>query len=170
MKISLIVAKDRKGGIGKNNDLMWHLPADMKFFKETTTGHVVLMGRKNYESIPERFRPLPNRQNIVLTQNKSYQAPSCLVFHSVEDVLAWKNEQVNDERTFFVIGGGEIYRLFLENNLVEEMYITEVDAEFDADTFFPNIEADKWGINEIISYSTDEKNLYNFKVNKYTLK
>ena len=73
MKTSLIVAMDLDRGIGKNNDLMWHLPNDMKFFKETTSGHVVVMGRKNYESIPERFRPLPNRENVVLTRNANFE-------------------------------------------------------------------------------------------------
>ena len=72
MKVALIVAVDQQFGIGKNNDLMWHLPADMKFFKETTMGHIVVTGRKNYDSIPERFRPLPNRENAVLTRNTEY--------------------------------------------------------------------------------------------------
>ena len=80
MKVALIVAVDQQFGIGKNNDLMWHLPADMKFFKETTMGHIVVTGRKNYDSIPERFRPLPNRENAVLTRNTEYHAPGELFF------------------------------------------------------------------------------------------
>ena len=82
MKVALIVAMDQEQGIGKNNDLMWHLPVDMKFFKETTNGHIVVMGRKNFDSIPERFRPLSNRENVILTHNATFQAEGCLVFHS----------------------------------------------------------------------------------------
>jgi dihydrofolate reductase len=81
MKVRLIVAMDNERGIGKNNDLMWHLPADMKFFKETTLGHIVVMGRKNFDSIPERFRPLVGRENVVLTRNTAYSAENCQVFH-----------------------------------------------------------------------------------------
>src|SRR5690554_1991376 len=124
MKMVIIVAKDNRNGIGKENDLPWHLPADMKFFKETTTGHIVLMGRKNYESIPERFRPLPNRLNIILTRDKSFQAEDCLVLHSINEVINWKATQENDNRTLFVIGGGEIFQQFLAADYVDEMYIT----------------------------------------------
>jgi len=82
MKVSLIVAIDLEGGIGKNNDLMWHLPSDMKFFKETTKNQIVVMGRKNFDSIPEKYRPLPNRLNVILTRNKNFTADNCLVYHS----------------------------------------------------------------------------------------
>ena len=81
MRIAIIVAVDAKNGIGKNNDLMWHLPDDMKFFKEKTSENIVVMGRKNHESIPEKFRPLPNRENVVLTRNKKFKAEGCLVFN-----------------------------------------------------------------------------------------
>ncbi|NMU82891.1 dihydrofolate reductase, partial [Vibrio parahaemolyticus] len=84
---SLIVAMDKNFGIGKDNDLLWKLPADMKFFKETSTGHVVITGRKNYESIPEKFRPLPNRENAVLTHQIGYQAPGAHVFFSLTECL-----------------------------------------------------------------------------------
>lgn len=168
MKISLIVAKDSRNGIGKDNDLLWHLPADMKFFKETTTGHIVLMGRKNYESIPEKFRPLPGRLNMILTHNKSFQAADCLIFHSVEDVLDWKNVNKEDERTLFIIGGGEIYRQFLKANQVEEMFVTQVDAAFDADTFFPEIDEAVWQKELVLGYSADEKNKFGFRVYRYT--
>ena len=102
MKISLIVAMDNERGIGKNNDLMWHLPADMKFFKETSTGHIVVTGRKNYDSIPERFRPLPNRENAVLTRNADYKAPGAVIFPSLEACLEhYKNET---ELCLYIIG------------------------------------------------------------------
>ena len=164
MKISLIVAMDREGGIGKNNDLMWHLPADMRFFRETTTGNIVVLGRKNYESIPERFRPLPNRENAVLTRNTSYAAPGYLLFHSLEECLEhYKNET---DRTVFIIGGGEIYKQAL--NVVSEMYITHVDKSYDADTFFPQLNESEWKKEEVCQHPADEKHEAGFKIVKYT--
>lgn len=167
MKVSLIVAIDLERGIGKNNDLMWHLPADMKFFRETTAGHIVVMGRKNYESIPEKFRPLPNRENVVLSRNTDFQAEGCIVFHSLSDCLAhYKNET---ERTVFIIGGGQIYKDALEAGVVDEMYITEVNHTFDADTFFHDFNPAEWHSETILTHEKDEKNAYSFKVNLYQL-
>lgn len=166
MKVSLIVAMDRARGIGKNNDLLWHLPADMRFFKETTTGHIVVLGRKNYESIPEKFRPLPNRENAVLTRNKDLHPEGCLVFHSLEDCLShYRNET---ERTVFIIGGGQVYKDALASGAVDEMYITEVDYVFDADTFFPEFDPSGWQIEKVLAYPADEKNLYSFVVKRYS--
>jgi dihydrofolate reductase len=165
MKISLIVAVDAEGGIGKNNDLMWNLPQDMKFFKDTTTGHIVVMGRKNYESIPERFRPLPNRENAVLTRNADYKAPDCLIFTSLEACLAhYQNET---ERTVFIIGGGQVFREALDKGVVEEMYVTHVQKAFDADTFFPAIDESIWTIGTVQEYPADEKHEAGFVVKKY---
>jgi dihydrofolate reductase len=165
MRISIIVAMDRNRGIGKNNDLMWHLPADMKFFKETTSGQIVIMGRKNYESIPTRFRPLPNRENVVLTRNIDFKADGCKVFHSLEDCLAYYNGE--NDRTIFIIGGGEIYRQALEIGCVDEMYITHVDNSYGADTFFKEFDEEKWQISELLSFEKDEKNAASFKIKKY---
>lgn len=165
MRISLIVAMDRERGIGKNNDLMWHLPADMKFFKETTTGQIVVMGRKNYESIPERFRPLPNRENVVLTRNTDYRAEGCKVFHSLEDCLSFYDGET--ERTVYIIGGGEIYRQALELDVIQEMYITHIDSVFGADTFFKEFDEEKWMINEILNWPKDEKNEAGFRIRHY---
>lgn len=165
MKVSLIVAMDRERGIGKNNDLMWHLPADMKFFRETTSGHIVVMGRKNYESIPEKFRPLPNRENVVLSRNEDFKAEGCLVFHSLQDCL--EHYQNETERTVFIIGGGQIYKDALEANAVDEMYITEVNHTFDADTFFPEINGKDWQMELVMSHEADEKNGYSFVVKRY---
>jgi len=164
MGVKLIVAMDKERGIGKNNDLMWHLPADMKFFKETTSGHIVLMGRKNWDSIPDRFRPLPGRENAVLTRNENFTAEGAKVFNSIESCL---EHYKNDERTFFVIGGGEIYSMALNLNCVDEMYITHVDAEYGADTFFPMFNEDNWTIREIMSWPKDEKNEAAFVVKHY---
>ena len=166
MKVALIVAMDLDRGIGRDNDLMWHLPADMKFFKETTMNQIVVMGRKNYESIPERFRPLPKRENAVLTRNDSYVAEGCEVFHSLESCLNhYKNEE---ERTVFIIGGGEIYRQALEMNAVEEMYITHVNATFGADTFFPAFDLRQWEVETILVQDHDEKHDAGFITLKYT--
>ncbi|MFY7989955.1 MAG: dihydrofolate reductase [Fluviicola sp.] len=165
MKVALIVAIDRELGIGKNNDLMWHLPADMKFFKETTTGHIVVTGRKNYDSIPERFRPLPNRENAVLTRNTSYEAPGALLFHSLDACLDHYSNET--ERTIFIIGGGQIYREALESNVVQEMYITHVDGTFGADTFFPEIDEQAWSIETILTHAKDDKNPYGFEICRY---
>ncbi len=165
MKVALIVAMDQERGIGKNNDLMWHLAADMKFFKETTSGQIVVMGRKNYDSIPERFRPLPNRENVVITRNTDFKAENCLVFHSIEDVFA--HYQDENERTVFIIGGGEIYNLALATNRVDEMYITHVAATYHADTFFPIFDVTKWEQTVVLSHLKDEKNEADFEVKKY---
>jgi dihydrofolate reductase len=167
MKVSLIVAMDKSRGIGKNNDLMWHLPADMKFFKETTTGHIVVMGRKNFESIPSRFRPLPNRENVILTHNQEFQAEGCSIFHSLESVL---DAYRTDDRIVYIIGGGQIYKAALDLNVLDEMIITHVDGEYDADTFFPTFEASHWLKEEIFSFSKDEKNEAGFTVFKYIRK
>lgn len=168
MKVALIVAMDLDRGIGKNNDLMWHLPADMKFFKETTSGHIVVMGRKNFESIPERYRPLPNRENVVLTRNVAYEAEGCLVFHSMEDCL--KHYEGEDQKTVFIIGGGEIYRQALTLGVIDEMYITHVNKSYDADTFFPAFDLIDWKVETIKSHSSDEKHEAGFIVLKYSKK
>src|SRR6188768_2605744 len=109
MIISLIAARTHNNVIGKNNDLPWHLPDDMKYFMQTTKGHHAIMGRKNYDSIPEKFKPLPNRTNIVVTHQPSFKAPGCIVVNSLERGL--EIARSNGECEAFVIGGAEIYRL-----------------------------------------------------------
>jgi dihydrofolate reductase len=125
---------DRNRGIGRDNDLMWHLPNDMRFFKETTENQIVVMGRKNYDSIPEKYRPLPNRENVILTKNTAFEASNCSVFNSLDAALSAYESDEN--RKFFVIGGGQIYKLALDANILEEMFITHIDGDYDADTFF----------------------------------
>lgn len=165
MKVSLIVAMDLDRGIGKNNDLMWHLPKDMQFFKETTTGHIVVLGRKNFESIPERFRPLPNRENAILTRNKNFKADGCTIFHDLKDCLNHYSKEIN--RTVFIIGGGEIYKQALQLECIDEMYITHVKKRFDADTFFPDFNLKNWNTKTILTYEKDEKHEASFSVVKY---
>ena len=150
--------------IGKNNQLIWNLPKDMKFFMDTTLGHPVIMGRKNFESIPEKFRPLKNRTNIIITRNKNYEALDCKVVHSIKESLKcmdFGNEEV------FVIGGGEIYRKFLELDLIDKMYITHIDDFFDGDTFFPDFNLDKWISKEILNHQKNDENPHDFKVIEY---
>lgn len=168
MKVALIVAMDEERGIGRNNDLMWNLPDDMKFFKSTTAGHIVVMGRKNYESIPEKYRPLPNRENVVLSRNDHFQAEDCLVFHRLEDCFSHYSEET--ERTVFIIGGGEIYRLALDSGKVKEMYITRVHDRFQADTFFPEFNLQEWKEEMIQTHPQDDRHQSGFTIYKYSIK
>ena len=141
MFISLIVAMDSERGIGRNNDLMWHLPKDMRFFRETTLDHIVIMGRKNYDSIPLKYRPLDRRENVVLSRNKNFKAEYCKVYHSLNDAVdSFKSET---EKKVFIIGGGQIYKEALDLDIISEMYITEVNSTYGADTFFPDFDASK---------------------------
>ena len=157
---------DNERGIGKNNDLMWHLPADMKFFKETTSGHIVVTGRKNYDSIPERFRPLPNRENAVLTRNAEYEAPGALVFSSLNTCLEHYKDET--ERTVFIIGGGQIYKEAMDSGVVDELFITHVDHVYGAETFFPTFDESKWKVETVFEHGKDEKHEVGFVVKKYT--
>lgn len=129
--ISLIVAVGKNRAIGRNNQLLWNIPEDMKHFKETTTGHTVIMGDRTYLSIG---KPLPNRKNIVVTLNKDFVAAGCEVRFDLDEVL---REYKNSEEEVFIIGGGIIYKLALP--MVDKLYLTVVeDAPTDADTFFPD--------------------------------
>ena len=166
MKIALIVAMDRKRGIGKNNDLMWHLPADMKFFKDTTIGHIVVMGRKNFDSIPDKYRPLADRENVILTRNTTFSAEGCVVVHSIEECMEVFGSE--NERTLFIIGGGEIYKLALDADIVQEMYITYIDKSYDADTFFPEFDPSDWSAETIRNKAKDAKHEAGFTIIKYT--
>lgn len=166
MKVALIVAMDSERGIGKNNDLMWHLPRDMQFFKETTSGQIVVMGRKNYESIPERFRPLPNRENCVLTRNQGYIADNCNIFFSLEQCLAHYKDET--DRTVFIIGGGQIYKEALELGSVDVMFISYVDKSYGADTFFPEFDENNWSKEEVLRQEIDEKHEASFVTIKWT--
>lgn len=168
MKVSLIVAMDSDRGIGKNNDLMWHLPSDMRFFKETTLGQIVVMGRKNYESIPERYRPLPKRENVVLTRNESYVADDCNIFHSLEECLKYYKSE--EDRTVFIIGGGEIYRQALGMKIIDEMYISHVNHSYGADTFFPTFDFKDWLVETILEQKKDDRHKASFSVMKYSKK
>jgi dihydrofolate reductase len=158
MKISLIAALSRNRVIGKNNDLPWRLPDDMKYFMQTTKGHHVIMGRKNYESIPARFRPLPERENLVLTTQKSYQAPGCKLIHSLEEGIAISRQE--NESELFIIGGSEIYKLALP--FATELYLTEIQAEVEGDAFFSMIDYTKWREISRVHHSADDRHKFAF--------
>ena len=159
MKVSLIVAVAENGVIGKDNDLIWHLPKDMLFFKETTMGHHVIMGRKNFESIPHKYRPLPDRTNIVITRQSEYKAEGCIVVNSVGAAL--KIAKQNGDHEPFIIGGGQIYKLALEANLIDKIYLTKVHHSFDGDTFFPELNSDWKQVNKTEN-KADEEHKYNY--------
>ena len=160
MIVSLIVAVSENGVIGRNNNLIWHLPNDIKFFKNTTIGHHVIMGRKNFESIPHKYRPLPNRKNIIITRNPDYQAEQCIVVNSIENAI--KIAKKNKENEVFIIGGGQIYKLALEANLINKIYLTRVKHSFqEGDTFFPKLNSD-WKETIIKKNKADKKHAYNY--------
>lgn len=165
MKISLIAAIAKNNAIGKDNQLLWHLPSDMKFFKEKTMGHCVITGRKNYESIPEKFRPLPGRTNIVVSRNAGYNAPGAHVVDSLEAGIELARTQ--GETELFIIGGGQIYMEAMIKNLADFLYITHVDAIPAADTYFPAINPKKWHKTNAESHTADAKNPYNFEFALY---
>lgn len=145
--ISLIVAMDEAGVIGKDNKMPWHLPADLKYFKRTTLGHPVLMGRKTYESIG---RPLPERRNIVLTRQEEYAAPGCDVIHSVEEIALHEGEDL------FVIGGAEIFQMLLPKT--DRLYLTRIHERFAGDTYFPSLDLSEWTLLSETKGTVDEKN------------
>ena len=158
MIISLIAALSRNRVIGRNNDLPWHLPDDMKYFMQTTKGHHVIMGRKNYDSIPEKFRPLPNRVNIVVTRQPTLTLPNCTVVHSLEEAVAIAREA--GEQELFIIGGAAIYQLGLP--LANRLYLTEIDATLSGDTYFPPFDKNNWKETSRQYHSADERHAYAF--------
>ena len=135
--MNVIVAVDKNWAIGKDNRMMWSIPADMKFFRETTKGNIVIMGRKTLESFPQG-QPLKNRVNIVITRKKDYKVKGAVIVHSVEEAV---KEAKKYEGELFVIGGESIYRAMLA--YCDTAYVTKIDHAFDADTYFPNLDEDE---------------------------
>ncbi len=153
--ISIIVAVAENNVIGKDNSLIWHLPRDLKHFKETTTGHYVIQGRKTFESCG---KPLPNRTNVIITRDKNYKAEGCIVVNSLEEAIA---EAKNDPEAF-IIGGGKIYEQAM--SLVDRIYLTKVHHSFEGDTFFPRISMEEWEEVDRRDFEPDEKNKYSFTI------
>lgn len=164
-KYKIIVAVGQNNEIGDGEDLLWHMPADMAFFKKETQEADVIMGRKTYESIPEKFRPLPNRTNIVITRNKRYEVEEgAFVVNSLED--AFEIAEECDETNKFIIGGGSIYKATF--NFVDELYVTKIHQEFpEANTFFPEIDFKIWKETWREDHWKDEKNPYDYSFIKY---
>ncbi|SNS85995.1 dihydrofolate reductase [Ekhidna lutea] len=140
MIISMIAAMGSNRVIGKDNDIPWHLPDDFKYFKNTTKGHHVIMGRKNWESLASSFQPLPGRPNIVITRQSNYVAEGGFVVSSLDEALDMA--RANNETEAFIIGGGEIYRMGLE--LADKIYLTEINHAFDGQVTFPTFDDSKW--------------------------
>jgi dihydrofolate reductase len=157
--VSLIVAMDEKGGIGKNNRLPWHLPSDLKRFKNLTMGHHLVMGRKTYETIG---KPLPGRMMIVVTRKEDYFLKDCIVVNSVEQALHLAEN--NHETEVFIIGGGEIFHQAI--GLADKIYLTTVYANVDADVLFPKIDCNHWELTESDFSLQNDKDEYksDFKV------
>ena len=165
---TIFVAKGRNNEIGRNNDLLWRLPDDFRFFKESTLDHYVIMGRKTFESLPGL---LPRRTFVIVTRQKDYPAPEGhYVVNSLEQAFELCGVQ-KEQGTVFIIGGGGIYKESLERGMVNKMLITEVNAAFeDADTFFPGFDHDEWNETERIHHPTDEKHAYAFDFVTYVKK
>ncbi|HZX74683.1 MAG TPA: dihydrofolate reductase [Cyclobacteriaceae bacterium] len=158
MMISLIAALTQNHVIGKNNDLPWHLPDDMKYFMQTTKGHVVIMGRKNYESLPAKFRPLPDRMNIVVTRQKNFLAPGCTMVNSLEAGV--RIAESAKEKELFIIGGAEIFKLALP--IANRLYLTEIKTNIDGDTFFPEFDKATWKESSRKPHLKDERHKFDF--------
>lgn len=159
MIISAIAAVAENGVIGKNGQLPWSLPDDMKFFQRTTLNHYVISGRKNYESIPLRFRPLRDRTNIVVTRGMAYEAPGAIICHSLEDALEIAHKA--DVKEVFLIGGGQLYTEAFQAGLVDRIYLTRVHAKPDGDVLFPEI-GDGWKEVWSEKHKADERHKYAF--------
>ena len=158
--IIMIAAAAENNALGKDNQLLWHLPDDFKRFRELTTGHPIIMGRKTFESFP---KPLPNRQHFIITRDKNYQVnhPSCLVVNSLEEALA----AVAQNQDSYIIGGGEIYKLALPHT--DKIELTRVFDRFDGDAFFPEIDPEDWQLAEEIFHPKDEKHAVAFAYQTY---
>jgi len=158
MLISMIAAMGSNRVIGKDNDIPWYLPDDFSYFKEKTKNHHVIMGRKNWESLPPRFQPLPDRTNIVITRQLDYQANGAVVVGTLQNAL--KLAKSAGEREAFIIGGGEIYRMAL--SLANRIYLTEIQAPFDGQVTFPTFSTKDWIEVSRLHHPSDQRHAYSF--------
>lgn len=156
--ITIIAAVAENNALGKNNQLIWHLPADLKRFKQVTLGHHIIMGRKTFESLG---KPLPNRTTIIITRNKNYKQEGCIVVNSLPEAI---EASVTDENPY-ILGGAEIYKQALE--IADKLDLTFVHHSFDADVFFPEIDSSIWNVMERIDNKADEKNKYDYSFITY---
>ena len=151
--ITIIAAAGSNNELGKDNDLVWHLPKDFKRFKKLTTGHHIIMGRKTFQSFP---KPLPNRVHIVITRNTDYHPEGAIIVHSMTEAL----ELAKNDSQIFIIGGGEIYKLGMK--IADKIELTRVNSSFEADTFFPEISSENWKLISEEFHLKDEKHKFNF--------
>jgi|TARA_B110000908_G_C10217037_1_gene433306 dihydrofolate reductase len=158
--ITVIAAIAKNNALGKDNDLIWYLPADLKRFKKVTTGHYILMGRNTFESIG---KPLPNRTTIIITRNKNYSKEGCLTAGSIEEAI----ELAKEEAQLFIIGGAQIYKEIMAKDLADQLDITLVHSEFEADVYFPEIDAKVWKEAVREDFKADEKNDYDYSFISY---
>ncbi len=158
--VSLIVAMSSNGVIGRDGDLPWHLPADLRHFKKTTMGHHLIIGRATWDEVG---KPLPGRTMVVVTRNREFSAEGVLIAHSVDEALALVG---NDEEPF-IGGGAEIYRQALEAGIPDRLYITRVHAHVEGDTIFPPIDLDGWLLADRVDHPADEKNEYPYAFECY---
>ena len=161
--VTIIAAIANNNALGKDNDLIWHLPADLKRFKKVTSGHHILMGRNTFESIG---KPLPNRTTVIITRNKNYKQEGCIVVDSIEKAI---DVAKNDEQIFIIVGA-QIYKQTIASNLVDQLDITQVHHSFDADVYFPEIDSDIWKEVAREEFKADEKNKYDFSFISYKKK
>lgn len=154
----MIAAMSSNRVIGKNNDLPWHLPDDFQFFKDKTHGHYVIMGRRNFESLPKKFKPLPNRTNVVLSRNDQFQAEGIITVKDLNSALHLAKEAGETEA--FIIGGGQIYEIGL--SYADCIYLTEIDANIIGDTYFPEFDKSHWREVERIHHKVDERHAFPF--------
>ncbi len=159
--ITLIAAAAENNALGKNNDLIWHLPNDFKRFKSITSGHYIIMGRKTFESFP---KPLPNRTHVIITRQKNYNPENCIVVNSLEKAI----EICPKDEDVFVIGGGEIYKQSIA--IANKIELTRVHSTFEADTFFPEIDTNIWDLVQEEFHPKDEKHLIDFSFQTYLKK
>lgn len=161
MKLSIIVAFDINRLIGKNNQLPWHLPADLKHFKSITMGGHMIMGRKTFDSIG---KPLPGRTSIIITRQKNYTQPGCLVVHSLDEAL----EICKNQEEVFIIGGAQIFECTMP--IADRLYITQIQNKFEGDTYFPEISEDLWKATSLEENKADEKNNWDYNFITYERK
>ncbi len=160
MTVALIVAVSSNGIIGRAGDLPWHLPADLRHFKQTTMGHHLIIGRATWDEVG---RPLPGRTMIVVTRNHGFAAEGVYVAHSIEGALAL----VGDDDEPFIGGGAEIYRQALDADLVDRIYLTRVHAHVEGDTRFPPVDWHRWLLADRIDHPADEKNPFAYSFERY---
>lgn len=166
MKTNIIVAYSSNGAIGKDNNLLWHLADDMVFFKQQTSGKTVVMGKNTYLSIPKKFRPLPNRKNIVISSQEPIEEHENLSWYKSLEEAIFALKKTEDE--IYIIGGGTIYEQTLP--MADAVYATEVKIDIDGDTYFPPLNPKEWKRQVLHSYSKNEKNDYDFEIVCYERK